>query len=106
VAPEIHGQRVYVIVEAKDKKGGLFRSDDAGATWKKATEDKRIEGSWYMSEIFVDPKNADMCMYSSQNLYRSNDGGHTFTAIQGAPGESDRILPSAGSTSGQDSRRS
>ena len=49
-----------MIVEVKDKKGGLFRSDDAGATWKKATEDKRIDGYWYMSEIFVDPKNADI----------------------------------------------
>jgi len=89
VAPGNHGQRVYVIVEAKDKKGGLFRSDDAGATWKKATEDKRIEGSWYMSEIFVDPKNADIVHVPSQNLYRSNDGGHTFTAIKGAPGGDD-----------------
>ena len=89
VAPGNHGQRVYVIVEAKDKKGGLFRSDDAGATWKKATEDKRIEGFWYMSEIFVDPKNADIVYVPSQNLYRSNDGGHTFTAIKGAPGGDD-----------------
>ncbi len=88
-APGNHGQRVYVIVEAKDKKGGLFRSDDAGATWKKATEDKRIEGSWYMSEIFVDPKNADIVYVPTQNLYRSNDGGHTFTAIKGAPGGDD-----------------
>ncbi len=89
VAPGNHGQRVYVIVEAKDKKGGLFRSDDAGATWKKATEDKRIEGFWYMSEIFVDPENADIVYVPSQNLYRSNDGGHTFTAIKGAPGGDD-----------------
>jgi len=89
VAPGNHGQRVYLIVEAKDKKGGLFRSDDAGATWKKATEDKRIEGYWYMSEIFVDPKNADIVYVPSQNLYRSNDGGHTFTAIKGAPGGDD-----------------
>src|SRR6267142_1684669 len=88
-APGTHGQRVYLIVEAKDKKGGLFRSDDAGATWKKATEDKRIEGYWYMSEIFVDPKNADIVYVPSQNLYRSNDGGHTFTAIKGAPGGDD-----------------
>src|SRR6266446_4121769 len=89
VAPGNHGQRVYVIVEAKDKKGGLFRSDDAGATWKKATEDKRIEGSWYMSEIFVDPKNPDVAYVPSQNMYRSKDGGHTFTAIKGAPGGDD-----------------
>src|SRR5204863_5190570 len=72
VAPGNHGQRVYVIVEAKEKKGGLFRSDDAGATWKKATEDKRIDGSWYMSEIFVDPRNADIVYVPLQNLYRSN----------------------------------
>jgi len=84
-----------VIVEAKDKKGGLFRSDDAGATWKKATEDKRIEGYWYMSEIFVDPKIADIVYVPSQNLYRSNDGGHTFTAIKGAPGET--IITACGS---------
>jgi photosystem II stability/assembly factor-like uncharacterized protein len=89
VAPGNHGQRVYLIVEAKDKKGGLFRSDDAGATWRKATEDPRIAGSWYMSEIFVDPKNADIVYVPTQNLYRSKDGGHTFTAIKGAPGGDD-----------------
>src|SRR5229473_61274 len=89
VAPGNHGQRVYLIVDGKEKKGGLFRSDDAGATWKKATEDKRIDGYWYMSEIFVDPKNADVVYVPMQNLYRSNDGGHSFTAIKGAPGGDD-----------------
>ena len=89
VAPGNHGQRVYLIVEVKGKKGGLFRSDDAGVTWKKATEDKRIDGYWYMSEIFVDPKDADVVYVPSQNLYRSKDGGHTFTAIKGAPGGDD-----------------
>lgn len=89
VAPGNHGQRVYLIVEAKEKDGGLYRSDDAGANWKKATEDRRIQGYWYMSEIFVDPKNADVVYVPSQNLYRSNDGGQTFTAIKGAPGGDD-----------------
>jgi photosystem II stability/assembly factor-like uncharacterized protein len=89
VAPGNHGQRVYLIVEVMDKKGVLFRSDDAGATWKKATDDPRIQGSWYMSEIFVDPKNTDIVYVPSQNLYRSNDGGHNFTAIKGAPGGDD-----------------
>jgi len=89
VAPGNHGQRVYLILEAKDKRGGLYSSDDAGATWKKTTEDERIAGSWYMSEIYVDPKNADIVYVPSQNLYRSNDGGYTFTAIKGAPGGDD-----------------
>ncbi len=89
VAPNTRGQRVYFILDAKEKNGGLYRSDDGGASWKKATEDKRIHGFWYMSEIFVDPKNPDVVYVPSQNLYRSNDGGHTFTAIKGAPGGDD-----------------
>jgi photosystem II stability/assembly factor-like uncharacterized protein len=89
VAPNTKGQRVYFILEAKEKNGGLFRSDDGGATWKKATEDRRITGYWYMSEVFVDPKNPDAVYVPSQNLYRSMDGGHNFTAIKGAPGGDD-----------------
>jgi photosystem II stability/assembly factor-like uncharacterized protein len=89
VGPGVRGKRVYLILEAKDKDGGLYRSDDGGASWKKATEDKRINGFWYMSEIFVDPKNPDVVYVPSQNMYRSNDGGHTFTAIKGAPGGDD-----------------
>ncbi len=89
VAPGTRGQRVYLIVEAKEKDGGLYRSDDGGASWKRATEDRRITGFWYMSEIFVDPKNPDVVYVPSQNLYRSNDGGHNFTAIKGAPGGDD-----------------
>jgi len=89
VAPGKQGQRVYLLVEAKEKAGGLYRSDDGGASWKKATEDRRITGFWYMSEIFADPKNADVVYVPSQNMYRSTDGGHTFTAIKGAPGGDD-----------------
>src|SRR6267142_4837231 len=44
VAPGNHGQRVYLIVEAKEKKGGMFRSDDAGDVEKSdgGSTDQRI----------------------------------------------------------------
>jgi photosystem II stability/assembly factor-like uncharacterized protein len=89
VAPGLHGRRVYLIVEGKEKDGGLYRSDDTGATWHRATDDERIKGTWYMSEIFVDPQNADVVYVPMTSLYRSNDGGKTFTAIKGAPGGDD-----------------
>ncbi|HYL84262.1 MAG TPA: hypothetical protein VE263_08515 [Candidatus Angelobacter sp.] len=90
VAPATKGQRIYLIIETKEaKNGGLFRSEDGGTTWKRITEDKRINGSWYMSEIFVDPKNPDVVYVPSQNFYRSTDGGKNFTAIKGAPGGDD-----------------
>src|SRR6266851_3988191 len=34
VAGGMRGRRVYLIVGAKEKSGGLYRSDDAGATWQ------------------------------------------------------------------------
>ena len=89
VAAGMHGRRVYLILEAKEKAGGLYRSDDAGATWQRATQDERIKGYWYMSEIFADPKNPDVLYVPTQSLYRSTDGAHTFTAIKGAPGGDD-----------------
>jgi photosystem II stability/assembly factor-like uncharacterized protein len=89
VAAGMHGRRVYLILEAKEKAGGLYRSDDAGATWQRATEDRRIAGNWYFGEIFADPNNPDVVYVPMTSLYRSTDGGHNFTAIKGAPGGDD-----------------
>ncbi len=89
VAPGTHGQRVYALIEAKDNNNGLYRSDDGGANWQRATTDDRIVGYWYMSEIFVDPRNPDVVYVPKQSLYRSTDGGKTFNIIKGAPGGDD-----------------
>jgi photosystem II stability/assembly factor-like uncharacterized protein len=89
VAPGTHGRRVFALIEVKDKNSGLYRSDDGGASWQRATTDDRIAGYWYMSEIFVDPRNPDVIYVPKQSLYRSTDGGKTFTVIKGAPGGDD-----------------
>ncbi len=89
MAPGTRGKRVYALIEAKGKSNGLYRSEDGGATWQRATTDDRIVGYWYMSEIFIDPQNADVIYVPEQSLYRSSDGGKTFTIIKGAPGGDD-----------------
>ncbi|HEX8160987.1 MAG TPA: hypothetical protein VF538_03890 [Pyrinomonadaceae bacterium] len=87
VAPT-NRQRVYAIVDAK--AGGLYRSDDAGATWRLASKDARVWGrGWYFNKVAVDPKNADTVYVSNTSLYRSTDGGQTWTALKGAPGGDD-----------------
>jgi photosystem II stability/assembly factor-like uncharacterized protein len=88
VGPGTKGKRVYAIIEAS-KGNGLYRSDDAGLTWKRATEDQRIRGAWFFGQIFVDPRNADVIYVPETTLFRSSDGGETFTALKGAPGGGD-----------------
>jgi photosystem II stability/assembly factor-like uncharacterized protein len=88
VAPS-NRSRVYAIVDAKE--GGLFRSDDAGATFAKVSSDARIWGrGWYFGKIVVDPKNADLLYISNTGVYRSRDGGRTFgEPFKGSPGGDD-----------------
>ncbi len=88
VAPS-NRSRVYAIVDAKE--GGLFRSDDAGATFAKVSSDARIWGrGWYFEKVVVDPKNADLVYVSNIGLYRSRDGGRNFgEPFKGSPGGDD-----------------
>jgi photosystem II stability/assembly factor-like uncharacterized protein len=80
--------RVYAIVDARE--GGLYRSDDAGATWTLVDKEQRIWGrGWYFGVATVDPKNADIVYVANTQTYRSTDGGHTFTGFKGAPGGDD-----------------
>lgn len=87
VAPA-DSNRVYAVVDAKN--GGVYRSDDAGQTWRLADNESRIWGrGWYFGGITVDPKNADVVYVMNTSTYRSTDGGGSFTAIKGAPGGDD-----------------
>jgi len=88
VAPA-NSRRVYAIVDAKE--GGLFRSDDAGGTWSKTSDDSRIWGrGWYFGKVAVDPKNPDLVYVSNTGVYRSRDGGRTFgEPFKGSPGGDD-----------------
>jgi len=87
IAPS-NPRRIYLIVDAKE--GGLYRSDDGGENWQRVSEDKRIWGrGWYFCEVSVDSKDADTVYVPNTSLYRSRDGGKTFSAIKGAPGGDD-----------------
>jgi len=81
-------RRIYLIADAKG--GGLYRSDDGGENWRRVSEDERIWGrGWYFCEVSVDSKDADTVYVPNTGLYRSRDGGKTFTVIKGAPGGDD-----------------
>ena len=92
VAMHTDGQRLYVVGGALQGGSGLYRSDDQGATWQHmAGNDTRIgngQGA-YSSGVWVDSQNPDVLYTVSTTVYRSTDGGKTFTGFKGAPGGED-----------------
>lgn len=82
----VNSDRVWTIIEAED--GGVFRSDDAGDTWKKTSADRRLrQRAWYYSRIYADSENADRVYVLNVDFLRSNDGGLTFEDIDTPHGD-------------------
>lgn len=81
-------QRVYAMVDGTGDgaNGGLYRSDDAGATWKHVSADPRIWGrGWYFGGVRVDPRDADHVYALNTVLLESHDGGKNFVPTKGDP---------------------
>ncbi|MHB8754403.1 MAG: WD40/YVTN/BNR-like repeat-containing protein [Candidatus Acidiferrales bacterium] len=78
--------RVYALIEAK--KGGLYRSGDAGKTWHFVNGDQRFtQRAWYYMHIFADPKSSDTIYILNTGTYRSTDGGMHFSPVPAPHGD-------------------
>ncbi|MET0625702.1 MAG: glycoside hydrolase [Pyrinomonadaceae bacterium] len=88
VAPS-DARRLYATVDSP-QLGGIYRSDDAGESWRRVTDEARVwaRGSDF-AELKVDPRDPDVVYAGSIAAYRSADGGKTFHAWKGAPGGDD-----------------
>jgi photosystem II stability/assembly factor-like uncharacterized protein len=71
-------------------QGGFFRSDDAGATWTRLSNDPALWGrGWYFEKITVDPTDADTVYVPNVAVNRTMDGGKTWVVLRGSPGGDD-----------------
>jgi photosystem II stability/assembly factor-like uncharacterized protein len=78
--------RLYAIIEANE--GGVFRSDDAGATWQLVNSNRNLrQRAFYYTRIYADPVERDRVYVLNVNFFRSNDGGATFQSISTPHGD-------------------
>ncbi len=83
-------KRMYATVDADRPYGGIYRSEDAGASWTQINTDYRLWGRGYdFGEIRVHPLDKEVVFVGNIAAYRSDDGGATWTSIKGAPGGDD-----------------
>mgnify|MGYP002784271315 CR=1 FL=1 len=81
-------QRVYALMEASDGQGGVYRSDDAGASWALINKTGGlIARPFYYTYINADPKNADVVYVNNLAFYKSTDGGKSFRPISTPHGD-------------------
>jgi photosystem II stability/assembly factor-like uncharacterized protein len=73
----VDNNRLWAIIEANE--GGIYRSDDAGATWKKTNEDRKLrQRAFYYSRIYADPFDRETVYCLNVDFYKSTDGGVKF----------------------------
>jgi len=76
--------RVWAIIE--HDSGGVYRSDDAGATWSYINRDRKLrQRAWYYSNLAADPKDTNVVYALNVGFYRSRDGGKTFPEFINVP---------------------
>ncbi len=89
---ESNPNRLMASVASKPNSVGLYRSDDAGATWAQITTDPRPAGRIGGGDLSVprfNPKDENMVIVTSTVTWKSIDGGKTWTGFRGAPGGDD-----------------
>jgi photosystem II stability/assembly factor-like uncharacterized protein len=81
---------MYATVDASPQLGGVYRSDDAGESWRRVSNDPRPWGRGSdFAEVKADPKNPDIVYSANVVTWRSTDGGQNWTGFRGAPGGDD-----------------
>jgi photosystem II stability/assembly factor-like uncharacterized protein len=74
--------RVYALVE--NEKGGLYVTDDAGATWRLVNDNRNIrQRAFYYTHVTADPVAKDTVYLLNTSAFRSTDGGKTLTSVGG-----------------------
>ncbi|MCB0497186.1 MAG: glycosyl hydrolase [Cyclobacteriaceae bacterium] len=73
----VNSNRVWAIMEAKE--GGVFRSDDAGKTWRKVNDERKLrQRAWYYSRIYADTQDENKVYVVNVQFHVSSDGGKSF----------------------------
>jgi photosystem II stability/assembly factor-like uncharacterized protein len=83
---------LYAVIEAPDKEGGLYISEDQGGSFKQVSGDIRlVNRPFYYTNIDVDPTNPDI-IHSQANPYiKSTDRGKTWVRIDPPHGDNHDI---------------
>ncbi|MEO5897735.1 MAG: hypothetical protein ABIS06_18755 [Vicinamibacterales bacterium] len=88
----VSGNQAPGVLDQSRGTGGLYRSDDAGESWTKITEDNRPVGRIGGGDLpmpIPHPTDQNTVVMASTVSWKSTDGGATWAPFKGAPGGED-----------------
>mgnify|MGYP003645539349 CR=1 FL=1 len=83
----LNSQRVWAIIENKDK-GGLYRSDDGGKTWNEVNSERKLrQRAWYYTRLYADTEDVNTVYVLNVRYHKSTDGGKSFDTYNAPHGD-------------------
>ncbi|MFK8058176.1 MAG: WD40/YVTN/BNR-like repeat-containing protein, partial [Saprospiraceae bacterium] len=74
---------LYAAIELEQKEGGVYRSENRGASWTKMSDlIAGGTGPHYYQELYPSPHAFDRIYFSNNYLKVSNDGGKTWEGVK------------------------
>lgn len=97
----VNPDRVWAIIE--HEKGGVYRSENGGASWRRINEDRNLrQRAWYYTRIYAGTQDEDDVWVLNVSLWHSKDGGSEYESVRTphgdhhdfwiAPEDADRLI--------------
>ena len=84
--------RIWAIIEAENEQTGVYRTDDAGATWQVVSQFADLfQRPWYYHHLAADPKNSETLWVLNIDMWKSGDGGKTYKKIDPPHGDNHQL---------------
>ncbi|MFN0177380.1 MAG: VPS10 domain-containing protein [Gemmatimonadales bacterium] len=77
----VNGNLIYAVVEAQNRAGGLYRTEDGGQHWERMSGWQPTSPMYYQ-KAYADPVARDRLYLMDTFLQVSDDGGRTTRSIQ------------------------
>jgi photosystem II stability/assembly factor-like uncharacterized protein len=73
---------IYAVIELERRTGGVYKSTDRGASWKKQSETvSGATGPHYYQELYASPHTFDKLYLMDVRIQVSDNGGKTFSRL-------------------------
>lgn len=84
--------RVWAIIEAENEQTGVYRTDDAGATWQVVSQFADLfQRPWYYHHLAADPKDSETLWVLNIDMWKSSNGGKTYKKVETPHGDNHQL---------------